>query len=192
MPAYEVKIEDSTGATLKNGHDVMTVFAEDGPDAIAAAGGQNDADGSWANATATEIAVGTDLSPVVDSQGITRNYVLKVDVRGGNGDVTIPAYFEYTCLAADSYADAFAAMVLLINAHASFANAGFAANLLTISNIGDDFGDHTVSASFEFGGVAIPSFLAAVTHEGIAGAVLSVATNATVEIPKVIGSYRQR
>jgi len=188
MPAYEVKITDPTGATLKNGHDVMTVFAEDGPDAIACATGQNDGDGSWAAATATLIGVGTDLSPVTDAQGKTRSYALNVLIAGP--DTT--AAFKYTAIAADSYADVFDAMVILLNAHADIAGAAFAANLLTVSDIGDDIGDHTLTVSFEFGGSAIPSFLSTVTHEGIAGAVLSVATNATVEIPKVLGSYRQR
>lgn len=194
MPAYEVKVTNPTGATFKNGHDVMTVFAEDGPDALACAGGHfdGDAEGLWAVATATEIDVGTNLSPVVDSIGKTTNFVLKVDVRGGNGDVTQPAHFEHVCGAAETYAGAWAAMVVLINAHLDFANAAFAANLLTISTIGDDFGDHTVACTFEYGGVAIPSFVGAIVHEGIAGAVLTVATNATPEVPKVLGSYRLR
>lgn len=192
MPAYRVELTNPTGATLKNGNNVMCVFAEDGPDAIAAAGGQNDGDGSWATATATEIDVGTDLSPVTDAQGITREFVLKVDIRGGNDDLTQPANFQYVCESGDSYADAFAAMVILLNAHADIANAAFAGDLLTIAEIGDSFGDHTVAASFEYGGVAIPSFLGTITHEGIEAAVLTIATNASVEIPKVVGGSRSQ
>jgi hypothetical protein len=164
----------------------MCVFAEDGPDAIACASGQNDGDSAWSseNCTATEIDVGTNLSPVTDAQGITRNFVL--DVRVAGPDTT--AAFKHTCGAAETYAGAFAAMVILLNAHADIAGAAFAANLLTVSDIADDIGDHTLTASFSFGGSAIPSFLGAVTDEGIPGAVLSVATNASVEIPKVIGA----
>lgn len=188
MPAYEVKITDQGGATLKNGHNVMTVFAEDGPDAIACASGQNDADGSWANATATEIDVGTDLSPVTDGQGKTRSFTLKLAVTDNAAGTT--ESFSTTSGSTDSYADAFAAMVVLLLAHGDFTGAAFGADLLTISDIGDALGDSTVIISFEYGGVAIPSFLSTITHEGIVAAVLTVATNASVEIPKVIGSAR--
>lgn len=188
MPAYEVKVDDQTGATFKNGHDVMTVFAEDGDDAKACAGGHFDGDssGSWANATATEVIVGTDLSPVTDSLGNVSTFVLKVTITGEDTN----EHFEYPCVSADSYADAFAAMVILLNTNADIANAAFAGDVLTVSGIADDIGDHTLTATFEYGGVAIPSFLGVVVHEAISAAVLSVASNATVEIPKVLGSSR--
>ncbi len=185
MPAYEVKITDLGGQTLKNGHNVMTVFAEDGDDAIACAGGQHDADGAWSGATATEIDVGANLAPVTDAQGITRNYVLDVLIAGD--DTT--AAFKHTCGAAETYAGAFAAMVVLLNLHADIAGAAFGGNVLTVAETTDGIGDHAVTIAFSFGGVAIPSFLGAVTDEGAAGAALSVATNASVEIPKVIGAY---
>lgn len=186
MPAYRVELTDTGGATLKNGYNVMCVFAEDGPDAIACASGQNDADSAWSseNCTATEIAVGTDLSPVTDAQNVTRNFVL--DVRVAGPDTT--AAFKHVCGAAETYAGAFAAMVLLLNAHADIAGAAFGGNVLTVAETTDTLGDHTVTASFSFGDSAIPSFLGAVTHEGAAGAALSIATNATPEVPKVIGA----
>jgi len=183
MPAYRVELTDPTGATLKNGFNVMCVFAEDGPDAIAAAGGQNDGDGAWSGATATEIAVGTDLTPVVDAQGITRNFVLDILIAGP--DTT--AAFKHTAAAAESYADVFAAMVVLLNLHADIAGAAFGGNVLTVAETTDTLGDHTVTAAFSFGGVAIPSFLSTVTDGGADSAALSIATNATVEIPQVIG-----
>jgi hypothetical protein len=191
MPAYEVKLSATGGQTLKNGHDVMTVFAEDGPDAIALASGQNDADGSWAGATATLIGVGTDLSPVTDAQGKTRTWVLEVLVAGGAAQ-TADVSFKHVCGAAETYAGAFAAMVVLLNANVDIANAAFAANVLTVADVADGIGDATVTASFSLGGSAIPSFLSTVTHEGVAAAALTIATNATPEIPKAIGSYRLR
>ena len=186
MPAYRVELTDTSGATLKNGYNVMCVFAEDGPDAIACASGQNDGDSSWSseNCTATEIAVGTDLSPVTDAQGKTRNYVL--DVRVDGADTT--AAFKHTCGAAETYAGAFAAMVILLNAHADIAGAAFGGNSLTVAETTDTLGDHTVTASFSFGDVAIPSFLGAITDGGADSAALAIATNASVEIPQVIGA----
>jgi type V secretory pathway adhesin AidA len=186
MPAYLVEITDTTGMTLKNGHNVMAVFAEDGPDAIAAAGGQNDADGGWAGATATLIAVGTDLSPVVDAQGITRNWTLDVDIKGADTNV----HFQYTAIAADSYEDVFDAMEALITAHADITLADNTNPLFTVAEIGDDIGDHTLIVEFKFGGVVMPSFVGAIVHEGIPGAVLTFATNASVEIPAVLGGSR--
>jgi hypothetical protein len=194
MASYEVKIPANLGGlTLKNGHDIMFVEAQSAADALALAGGHFDGDsqGAWAAATATEITTASDLSPVVDAQGKTTNYVLKVRVDGGNGDAG-PAAFEHVCTAGQSYAQAWAAMVVLINAHADFANAAHAADLLTIANAGDNYGDHTVTCTFEYGGVPIPSFVGAITHEGSAGAVLSVATSTGVVTPKVLGSARLR
>lgn len=188
MPAYRVEITNLNGMTLKNGNNVMMVFAEDGPDAIACAGGQNDADGSWTNATATLIGIGTDLSPVTDEQDITRNYTLDVDIKGADTN----AHFKYTAIASDSYEDVFDAMVLILNAHADIAGAANSNPLFTVAAIADDIGDHTIIVEFKFGGVEIPSFLGATVHEGIEAAVLTMATNASVEIPKVLSGARSQ
>lgn len=189
MPAYEVKLSgNQPGLTLKNGHDVMAVFAEDGPDAVAIAGGHFDGDseGAWAQATATEIVAAADFSPVANAVGGTTSFALQVTVKGPDLNQT----FKYVAIAADVYDDVFNAMVLLLNADPSIAGAAFAANLLTISDIADDLGDHTVTAEFTYGGVAVPSYLGAVTHEGIAAAVLTIATNATEVLAKVQGTSR--
>lgn len=189
MPAYEVKISgDTPGLTLKNGHDTMAVFAADGPDALALAGGHFDGDseGAWAGATATEIAAAADLSPVANAVGGTTEFSLQVTIKGPDLSQT----FRYVAIAADSYADVFAAMVLLLNADPSIAGAGFAADLLTVSNVADDLGDHTLTATFTYGGVDIPTYLGAIVHEGIAAAVLTVASNAAVVVAKVEGTSR--
>ena len=189
MPAYEVKISgDVPGLTLKNGHDVMAVFAEDGPDALALAGGHFDGDseGAWAGATATEIVAAADLSPVANAVGGTTEFALQVTIRGPD----LNQSFRYVALAADSYSDVFDAMVLLLNADASIAGAGFAADLLTVSNIADDLGDHTLTSKFTYGGVDVPSYLGATVHEGIEAAVLTVASNAAVVVAKIQGTSR--
>jgi hypothetical protein len=184
MPSYVVKITANTpGLTLKNGHDIMIVEAEDAADAVAVAAGHYDGDGNtaWTGAVATEIDVAADLSPVTNAAGTITAYALRVTIVGDDLNQT----FEHVATAGQSYADVFNAMVALLNADAVIAGAGFAANLLTVSDIADDLGDHTLTAEFTYGGVAVPSFLGAITHEGIPGAVLSVASNAAPVLPLV-------
>lgn len=188
MPSYRVELPDNTpGLTLKEGHNMMIVEAADGPDAIAMAGGHydGDAEGAWANAVATEVDVAADLT-AVSVLGSDNEFVLTVNIVGA----TVTEEFRHVCVG--SYAAAFAAMVILLNANANIAGAGFAANLLTISTGagGDDLGDHSVVATFTYGGVEIPSFLGALTHEGAAVDVLSVASNAAVVLPAVLASAR--
>lgn len=190
MPSYVVQIGESVpGLTLKNGHDTMIVEASNAADAAAVAAGHFDGDAAaaWSAATATEVVVATDLSPVSNEVGDTTSFALKVTVTGPDLNET----FEHVATAGQSYADVFTAMVTLLNANALIAGAGFAANLLTISNIADALGDHTVSAEFTYGGVAIPSFLGAVTHEGLAAAALSVASNAAPVLPTVAVTGRR-
>jgi len=193
MPSYEVKLPTNTGGlTLKSGHDIMYVEAADAADARAVAAGHFDGDSAaaWQNSatTVTEITVASDLSPVATSVGTTSTFKLDVTVVGADTNAT----FSASAAAADSYADVFAAMVVLLLAHGDFTGAAFGSNLLTVSSIGDDIGDHTLTATFSYGGVDVPSFLSTVTHEGIPGAVLTVASNASVVLPKVLGTARSR
>ncbi len=190
MPSYLVKIPTNTpGLTLKEGHNSMIVEAADGPDALAMAGGHYDGDGegAWAVAVATEVDVAADMGPVT-TLGKTTNFELTITITGA----TVNETFVHTLPAASTYAAAFTAMVVLLNAHASIAGAAFGSNLLTIADGGggDDLGDHTVAAKFAYGGVDVPSFLSTVTHEGAASAVLSVATNASVVLPAVLSSAK--
>lgn len=192
MPSYEVKLPANTpGLTLKEGHDVMYVEAATGADAIAMAAGHydGDAEGAWSGvAVATEVTVPADLSPVT-VLGKTTAFKCWVTVTGGNADAG-PAYFEYESIAADTYDGSWTALAAVIALDADFPNAAWAADLLTISSIGDDYGDHTVTAGMSYGGVDVPSLTGAITHEGIAGAVLTVATNAAPTLPKVHASAR--
>lgn len=184
MPAYDVKIPANLpGLTLKNGHDRMTVFAADEADARAVAAGHFDGDssGAWQQAVVTESVAGVDLSPVATADGKTTSFALRVTIKGEDLNET----FQHVATAGQSYADVFNAMVALLNADPNIAGAGFAANLLTIADIADDLGDHTVIAEFTYGDQPIASFLGAVTHEGIPGAVLSVASNAAPVLPLV-------
>jgi len=186
MPSYRVEISPSLpGMTLKNGHNVMIVEANSSADAKQLVLGHHTGpgEGGWADATVTEITVGTDLSPVTNpDDGEVLEYVLTVIVTGG----TVSETFVHTAVAADTYADCFDAMVVLLNANATIANAAFAANLLTVSSIADGIGDHAVTASFTYGGEAIASFLGAIVDEGIAGAVLTIATSTGVVAPTIV------
>jgi hypothetical protein len=186
MPAYKVELPVNTpGLTLKEGHNMMIIFAEDGPDAVAIAAGHydGDAEGAWALATATEIVVAADLGAVT-VLGKSQEFVLTINIVGA----TVTSQFRHVCIG--SYAAAFAAMVVLLNADTTIANAAFGGNVLTISSIADNIGDHSVNASFTYGGVEVPSFLGALTHEGIAGATLEIASNATSVLPVVLSSAR--
>ena len=185
MPSYKALIPPNLpGVTLKNGTNVLIVEATDATDAAALIQGHQLAqdDQLWSNATISEITVGTDLSPVVNQDsGQTNSYVLNVAIAGAGTN----ASFSYTAVSADSYADVFAAMVILLNDHADIAGAAFAGNVLTVAAIGDNIGDHTVIATFTYGGVNIASFLGAITDGGIAGATLEIATSTSVVAPVI-------
>ncbi len=185
MPSYKVEVPGNTpGMTTSHGHNVMSVEAATGADAIAVAQGQylGAKSAVFAAAVATEIDVATDMSPITNDAGEVISFTLEVTVTGS----TLNETFTYAAVATDSYADVFAAMVVLLNANVNIANAAFGSNLLTIASIADGLGDHAVVATFKRGdGPTIPSFLSTVVDEGIAGAVLTVATNASVVLPTV-------
>lgn len=184
MAIFKVQIDpNASGLTLKNAHNLMLVSAETEADALVLALAFNEGpdEGAWTNATVSDF-VGVDLSPVTnpDDERVIE-YVLNVAVAGADTN----ASFSYTALVGDTYAEVMAAMVVLLNAHADITGADFAADLLTISDIGDDIGDHIVTASFTFGGSTIASFLGAVTDGGIAAAVLTIATSTGVVSPTI-------
>lgn len=184
MPTFKVQIDpNSSGLTLKNGHNLMLVSAETEADALVLALAHNEGpdEGAWTNATVSDF-VGTDLSPVTnpDDERVIE-YVLNVAIAGADTN----ASFSHTAVAGETYAEVMAAMVVLLNAHADIAGAAFAADLLTISDIADALGDHIVTATFTYGGSPIASFLGAVTDGGIEAAVLTIATSTGVVAPTI-------
>jgi hypothetical protein len=187
MPSYRVEIPGNTpGLTTKNGHTVMVVEAATGADAIVFAQGyygEDAASDGFAVAVATEIDVAADMSPFDNELGDELAYKILITVRGG----TVNANFEYTGIAGDAIADMWDAMVLVCNANAAIAGSAFATPLFTISDIADGIGDHTVTVTFTLGGSpTIASYTAAIVHEGIAGAVLTIATEAAPVIPTIV------
>lgn len=188
MPSYLVALPAGMpGLTLANGHDRMVVEAATEADAIAAAQGyyKGPAGDVFSSATAAEITVATDMSPVVNDSGETVPYKLTVTVAGADVNAT----FEYESVEADTYQGMFTAMAAVINAHASIAgSAASSTTLFTVSSIADDIGDHTVTASLVLGdGPAIVSLLGAITHEGVPGAALTIAHTDAPVLPSYVG-----
>jgi hypothetical protein len=189
MPTYEVKIsKELPGVTLINGNNVMIVEAESAADAKTLAQGHFSGAGGdvWAAATATQVAVGDDFSPVTNEVGEVRSYKLDVTIAGDDTN----ASFSYTAVDDDAFDDIFDAMVILLNAHADIAGAAFGSNSLTVAETSDGIGDHTVTATLSYGDVPVAGFLGAITDEGSAGAALAVATDSTETIPRVLGTYK--
>lgn len=184
MPTYKVQIDpNASGLVLTNGRNLMLVSAEDADEALVLALVHNTGpdEAAWTNATVSDFA-GVDLSPVTNPQDLrVLEYVLDIAIAGADTN----ASFSYTAVAGDDYDAVFDAMVVLLNAHADIAGAAFAADLLTISDIGDDIGDHIVTATFTYGGADIDSFLGAVTDGGIEAAVLTIATSTGVVAPAI-------
>lgn len=185
MPTYKAELPSGLpGLTLKNGTNVLIIEAQDATDAAALVQGHALAqdDQLWANATITELTAAADMSPVVNPDtGQTNRYVATITIAGG----TVNATFAHTAVAGETLSDVMDAMVILLNADATIANAAWASPTLTISSIADGIGDHAVTSSFTYGGVDIPSLFGAITDEGIAGAVLEQAVSAGVIAPSI-------
>jgi hypothetical protein len=179
--AYLVTLPVTAKTQLENGVDAFLVWAEDGADAKALAKAQADGDASdaaWAAATATAAAAGADLE----------NWRLQIKISGG----TVNETFTVAGAAAATVDTIGDLMVIALNANPTIANAAYATPNLTISSIADGIGDHTVKAywlpplsasDWEDPTVSIPGFLGAIVHEGIAGAVLTLALVPAAAIP---------
>jgi len=171
MPTYKAELPSGLpGLSLKNGTNVLLVEAVDATDAAALVAGHQIAqdDALWANATITELTVGTDLSPVVNPDtGQTNSYVFTLVVTGAHVGT-----YTHTAVAGEDLDAVMAAMVILLNADAAIAGAAWASPTLTLSDIGDNIGDAIVAPTVTYGGTTIVSFSGATTDGGIAGATL--------------------
>lgn len=108
-------------------------------------------------------------------------------VTGGGGS---GALLDLTAAAVGSYEAIMAQMVTNLNAQTDIANAavdfsegGAGARLLTLASVADNIGDATVTFEMRHNGSAFAPLVGAITHEGIAGAVLSVAIPASPLAP---------
>jgi len=177
MTSFLVKLSDSAPSkVLENGANAVVVEAEDAADAKIMAEFASTVDGAdWAGATATAIAVASDLLG-------WKIRVTASDPAAAAGVAPL-GDFTYTGVASDTIDLAGTALAAVINADANFTSTyTTATQLLQIAAIGDDIGDHAVQIGFfppgadttlnaEIGGVV--GFVASVVDEGIAGAVLT-------------------
>lgn len=183
MPAYLVQI-DPSAAPLVEGALNAAVFAEDAAGARLAASSMFNNEGQgglsqywtdlWAAATVTEIVAG-------DLEGS----VLRVQV-----NTTTPIDYSVTGAAAATVDSVCALMVTALNGDAQIAGAAYdGGNLLTVSDIADNIGDKTVTCTWTLNG-ADTNLVGTITHEGIAGAALTVqmATDA-IALPNAVAYW---
>jgi hypothetical protein len=185
MAIFKAEIsKESAGATLLNGHNAVRILAEDATDArslLDAMTQGHPSAGAWANATITAVAEG-DLSPVSNPhQGAELAYALTVTIAGG----TVNSTFVVPAVAGEDFAALMAKAVIAFNADAGIANAAWSSPNLTVAAIADNIGDHTVTASFQFGDQEVESVIGTITDGGIAGADLTVAMTAGVRDPLI-------
>jgi len=183
MATYKAQINaEYPGLTLLNGHNAVLLVAEDATDArslLDAITQGHPSATAWANATITLVTEG-DLSPMVDPHGgADVPFTCTITIAGG----TVNATFTHTATAGQSFVDVMTAMVTLLNAHASIANAAWSSPNLTVAGVADNIGDHTVTASFKLGDQEIESVIGTITDGGSAGAALAVAMSAGVRAP---------
>jgi hypothetical protein len=187
MPAYLVTIPEDANAQLIEGKRNVVLFAEDvaaAREAAAMAYSPYSIDGGvqsqwatlFASATVTEIVAG-------DLEGA----VLRVQIN----DATTPVDVSVTGGAADGVDEICADMVTALNATAAIANASYdVANLLTCAGAADSLGDNTLTVSLTLNGVDLQDLIGTITHEGAAGAALTVqmATDA-IALPNAVGIF---
>jgi hypothetical protein len=190
MPSYQVTLSDQVGLTLKNGHNLMIVEADSAAEALTVASSHFGGDASWANGTATEVVVGADMGPFTDGDGNAAVWTVEIVITGGASPINDT--FVYTCIGADALTDAMDGIVVVLNAHASIANAAWGTPTLTIASGGggDDLGDHDATCVVKRNGVTQAGFVTSVTSGGISTAALSAAIDATIVIPDVAVSGR--
>lgn len=183
MPSYTVSISE-TAAPLYEGKRNVVVFAEDAAAARLAA----------PSAFNNQLGRAPYWDALFAGATVTEN-VARADLEGAIMRVTIsaptPIDLSYTGIAADTVDDMAAAMVILLNADAQIANAAYdGGNLLTCASIADNIGDATVTCTMTLEGSTLSGFVGTITHEGIAGAALTVqlATDA-VALPQAVASY---
>jgi len=162
--------------------DTLVVSAADETDAEAYAESQFSGDGAhWSTATVTPLA---DVASNAEDALVGWRFRVTVLTPAG----AILEQVEKVGDVTDDDIDLIlAALVVLLNATASIAGSSQAANILTISDIADAIGDHSIRCEVfppvvqDITGrqlnqdVDIPGFTGAVVHEGIAAAVLTQA-----------------
>jgi hypothetical protein len=187
MPAYLVTLDRTkSGHSLRHGGNAMVVFATSATAAKEIAAAQHDGDGlAWANdATATEITAAT----ANDYNGWT--FVINIQSLA-NGTFTLVG--DATTNTIDEIG---AALVVLLNAHASIANAAYdtTTQVLTIAGAADNLGANQIDVTITppSGKSSIPSLVGTIVDGGVANAALSVVLPADAAvIPRVLATLKQ-
>jgi hypothetical protein len=163
----------------------LVVSAETLADARVFAASHFDNDSSWSDAVATTLAGET-----LDAASSMVGYVWKVVITGGT-QTEDPIVITTTGSGVEDLDGLAAAIVVNCNAHAEIANAAYVAPDLTLAGIADGMGDASVyiTVTPPSGNTTanLPFLFGAITHEGIAAAVLEVALVADTEAkPEVL------
>lgn len=190
MPAYSVTLLSKGGQTLPSGANGMLVFAASSAAAIAMAKARHtgDSNAAWADATATEIAVGADMT----------GFRLRVVIPPAGEAAEIEEVI--TGGAGNDLDDMATNMATALNLNDAIANAAYndSLNILTVAGAGDSLGDRILMVEFlapesmEGADAApIPGFVGTITDEGASSVALSVALGAdSVAIPAFYARFK--
>lgn len=184
MATYKIEInQELPGATLLNGDNALLIEAQDATDAramVVALTGNHEAAGAWANESLVLIP-SDDVGPLANpKRAAVQSHVLTISVAGADTNVT----FVETGVAGDTYSDLLDKMVIRLNAHADIAGAAWSSPTFTFSDIADDIGDHTLTATWLLDGTEVAAAaIGSITDGGIAGATLEIEMGTGVTVP---------
>lgn len=179
MPAYLVQAPVSTGRCLVGAADAMVIVAADAATAKDMAAAQYPADSNalWQAATVTDLSTGA-----ADYLGFT--FCIQMT---GQPKVRVAA------LAAENM-DTWMARVATAVAAAWGTTATYTAagNILQVASAGNNLGDKTVVAEMypSTSETKIAAFVGTITHQGSAGAALTVVLNEPSPIPKTVAPVK--
>ena len=183
------------GGTFLNDVDSLIVWAEDATTAKQIAKAQQI--GTAATDAAWDTVTPLLLAATADFEGWRLRVVIKAAAVGG-GDIDITV----TGAASATMAAIAALMVTALNARAEIAGAAYATGTLTIAETTDNLGDKTVqvyvyppaadTANFPAGtAISFTGLYGTITHEGLAGAALSVVLDTSAPVPTLLARLRQ-
>jgi hypothetical protein len=183
VPFYLVNLPKiNAGETRVGGAENMVVEAASTDGAKAGAGATFRGDVDWSQASATLLEAGQKYE----------GSKWRIRVSGANpGDPDI-IDVEYTAVTDDAIADVGTALANLIKAQGVVINnAAYSSLVLTVAGAADNLGDRTVAIDITPAGAAEPMTLVTdepvgtITHQGAAGAALTIALTDT-GIPRVV------
>lgn len=185
MPAYMVEANRDAATRRVDGVDTMVVFAADASTAkkMAQARYTGDSDAVWNGATVTEIVAAANWI----------GWVFSWELIAPNGTVFSSGSLTATGAGQDTMDEIGAALATAINA-TGIDNAAYngTSNTLTVAGAADNKGDHRLiftikpPAAQNLGDVNISDLVGTITHQGAAGAAVTVVLPADAAvIPQV-------